>query len=177
MNVSPIIKKALSGDEKSKTLIYENIYTTVYGTCMKYSKTEGEDYSQDCFIRIFDVLHLFNGESLKHLRGWCKRICVNLVLSDLNKKKIKYSWDSLISNIPNDDSISHTEMIYSEDEIEIAIDQLSKKQRNVFNLFVREGYTHKEIGWKLNMDEKTSKSNLYLAKNRLKVLLSNNKIK
>lgn len=179
MDLRPIITKALDGDEKSRKIIHDTIFSTIYATCNKYSPTEGEDYTQDCLIRIFDILHLFTGNSIKHLCGWSKRISINYVLSEKKRNKIKISWEANISNIPYDDS-KINDLRYNEEEIQTAIDKLTTHHRTIFNLFVREGFSHKEIGEKLNIDDTVSKASLYLAKKRLKKLLekaNNNTIK
>lgn len=170
MNLQLIIADSLAGDEKAKKIIYDKIYSTIYATCMKYSPTEGEDYTQDCLIRVFDILHLFTGDSVKHLCGWVKRICINYVLVEKKRKKIKISWEANITNVPYEESVSN-ELKYTDEEVQNAIDKLSKHHRTIFNLFVREGYSHKEIGEKLNIDDNASKASLYLAKKRLKALL------
>ena len=107
------------------------------------------------------------------LGGWIRKVIVNTALQHLRKAKLQYQS---LDNI----QISDFEEISIEEEDQSRVKELTKHLQNlpdgyrtVFNLYVIEGYTHKEIAEELGISEGTSKSNLAKAKRNLKKALQN----
>ncbi len=134
--------------------------------CLKYSrnKTEAEDSLHDSFMTIYDKIGQFTGKG--SFEGWMKRITVNTVLQKYRKEQhlnvVSENMGDEI-DIESDD----TNNIKLSTLLEY-IQQLPNKYRLTFNLYVLDGYTHKEISELLGTSTGTSKSNLARAKMILK---------
>lgn len=129
--------------------------------CLKYSrnKTEAEDNLHDSFITIFDKLDQYSFKG--SFEGWIKRITVNTVLQ-------KYRKDQHL-NVVSEDIEDEIEVDTEDTDISLStllgyIQELPHKYRLTFNLYVLDGYSHKEIGEMLGTSIGTSKSNLARAK-------------
>ncbi len=129
--------------------------------CLKYSrnKTEAEDNLHDSFITIFDKLDQFSFKG--SFEGWIKRITVNTVLQ-------KYRKDQHL-NVVSENIEDEIEVDTEDTDISLStllgyIQELPHKYRLTFNLYVLDGYSHKEIGEMLGTSIGTSKSNLARAK-------------
>ena len=107
--------------------------------------------------------------------GWMKRIMVNEALMHLRKHK-NMSMMREIGDVQVADNDSIESQIYA-DEIVALLDQLPPGYRTVFNMYVIEGYKHREIAEELGISINTSKSQLILAKKRLRQLIKKNRAK
>ena len=134
----------------------------LYGVCLKYSrnKSEAEDNLHDSFMTIYEKLHQYGSKG--SFEGWMKRITVNTVLQKYRRK------DPLSLLSPVED---RTEDTRTGDELEVSLGQLLQyiqelphKYRITFNMYVLDGYTHKEISEILGTSPGTSKSNLSRAR-------------
>lgn len=145
---------------------------------MRYSRDqdEAQDIVQNGFIKIFNKIEVYNFEG--SLEGWIRRIMVNTAIDHIRKNKrdpFSIEDEDRIESADVDNVFVQEE----EEEIKIkaeiamkAISKLSPAYRTVFNLYVIEGFTHKEIAEYLGISEGTSKSNLAKAKQKLKEELS-----
>lgn len=123
------------------------------------------------FYRIMQKIGSFNGSG--SFEGWMRRIAVNECLMLIRKKKM------LMIDIDGAREISNKEQsiadILEYNELLEILDELPTGYRTVFNLFVIEGYKHREIAEKLEISINTSKSQLILAKKRLAEILNKKK--
>src|SRR5690606_26753951 len=126
--------------------------------------SEAEDNLHDSFMTIFKKI---NGYSYKgSFEGWIKRITVNTVLQKYRKQG---TFDSLPYNLEEDINVSTEQQEeYSLDYLLGIIQSLPDRYRLTFNLYVLDGYSHKEIATMLDISEGTSKSNLARAKMALR---------
>lgn len=174
MNETDIIKGCLRNDRASQKMLYETFYSKMLGVCLRYSKNndEAQDILHEGFLKIFNSLKKFNATG--SFEGWIRRIIVNTAIDHLRRNKQNY-WivstvyandkaSAVAEEIDEDELSSHI----SQEEILKAVQQLSPAYRTVFNLYVIEEYTHKEIAELLDISEGTSKSNLSKAKFNLK---------
>ncbi|MEM9888406.1 MAG: RNA polymerase sigma factor [Bacteroidota bacterium] len=150
--------------------LYETYYGKMMGVCMRYADSEDEalDLLHEGFMKVFR--HIGKYQSGTSINAWMRRIMVNTCIDAYRKKVRRRTEDieeaySLSSDAA--DAISQC----SEREILEAIQQLSSAYRTVFNLYIIEGYSHKEIANKLDISESTSRSNLVKARTKLKSLL------
>ena len=179
MNEIDIIKGCLKNDRMSQKALYEGYYGKMLGACMRYAKDrdEAKDMLQEGFIKVFNNIQNFNNKG--SFEGWMRRIIVNTCIDQIRKNKKNYLIVSTVN--ANDQGITPAEEIdeddladrISEAEILRAVQDLTPAYRMVFNLFVIEEYTHKEIAELLDISEGTSKSNLSKAKFNLKKNLMN----
>lgn len=166
-----IVKGCKRGDEQAQFQFYRLFSKLVYSICMRYAKDvpEAEDIMQEAFINLYRDLYQFKASGA--LGGWVRRVTVNTALRHVRKKRMVFSdveISTLTNSIVTDDEIMGT---LRAKEIMRMIQLLPDGYRMVFNLYVIEGYSHKEIAAQLGIAINTSKSQLSRAKKQLKGLL------
>ena len=173
MSLEKLIQHCKKGDRKAQEQLYRKYASVLFGLCLKYSrnKTEAEDNLHDSFLTIFDKIGQFKFKG--SFEGWIKRITVNTVLQ-------KYRKDQYL-NLVTDNLEEEQEVDYEYPDIQLStllqyVQELPPKYRLTFNLYVLDGYTHKEISELLGTSQGTSKSNLSRAKKILKEKLKNENI-
>lgn len=162
-NVKQLVKDCLDGQSGAQEKLYRAFSAKMYALCLRYAnnKDDASDILQDGFIKVFTKLHQFNHAG--SLEGWIRRIIVNTALERFRRPVVEQRFTREIPDIPEDES---TEMIMDIPESELLkfIQELSPQYRSVFNLYVIEEYSHKEIAEMMNISEGTSKSNLSRAR-------------
>jgi len=164
-SLEDIIKGCKKGNRNSFSMLYKTYAKKVYPICLRYSHNmqEAEDNLQDGFITIFKKIKTYKGDG--SFEGWLKRIFVNQCLNNIRKSK-KIINDEISDEIPDD---NEDEIIKIEtDTILELIQDLPTQYRLVFNLYILDNYSHKEISKELSISTNTSKSNLSRAKYILK---------
>jgi len=137
--------------------------------CLRYGKNnyEADDIFQEGLIRVYKDLHQFD-ETRSAFETWSSRLMSHAALRYLKKN----SWHQTISNIDDASECSEeNETIYDQlaaKELTTLIQQLPIGYRIVFNMYVLEGYGHKDIAKELGITEGTSKSQLFKAKKMLR---------
>ena len=141
--------------------------------CMRYAKTkeDAEDILQEGFLQVF--MSIKQVKTNGALEAWMRKIFINCALQKLRNKKNK-------SALIDIDSLPDSQMMSCKAEEDIdtkflirCIQNLPLISRLVFNLYVFEGFKHKEIAGMLKITEGTSKSNLFDARSNLKKQLKN----
>lgn len=167
-----LIEGCLKGDVKIQKSFYHNYADTMYAICLRYSSNQDEakDFLQSGFIKIFNNLDKFRFTG--SLEGWMKRIMVNNALEQL-RKKMRFSQMDDINEVrlPADIGVTHNMHGLEVNDILEQISKLPTGYRTVFNLYVLEGYSHKEIAEQLGINVGTSKSQLSKARNMLQQML------
>jgi RNA polymerase sigma-70 factor (ECF subfamily) len=155
--------------------LYEKYSARYFGVCKRYLKNIelAEDVLVKGFLKIFDHIDSFEGKG--NFEGWMQRIMVNECLMELRKKQ-DFTIYLETSNIQPQRDATVLENLYEQDILKL-LDFLPVGCRTVFNLYVIEGFKHNEIAEQLGISEGTSKSQLNLAKEKLKVLLNEYGIK
>ncbi len=161
---SDLIKGCIAGDRRMQEELYRRFASKMYAVCLRYANNadDAQDLLQEGFIKVYRNLHRFRAEG--SFEGWIRRVFVNTSIEHFRKKSTKMSMvtDKEESNIEDAD-ITALQRLAEKDIINI-IQELSPGYRTVFNLYVVEGYSHKEIGDLLGISEGTSKSQLARAK-------------
>lgn len=181
MNNEASEKKILEGCQNGKREYQEQFYQLFYGKmmaiCLRYSKDteEAKDILQEGFIKIFGNIKQFKSEG--SLEGWVKRIMVNTAINFYHKNKKNNTTtfeDSLLDNnvYYEENNADDALQNLSYEDILVFIRKLPPAYQTVFNLYVIEQYSHKEIGVLLNISEGTSKSNLAKARAKLQKMLN-----
>lgn len=165
MNLENIIYNCKKGDRKAQELLYTTYAPVLYGICLKYSKnkTEAEDNLHDSFMTVFEKIGQFKNKG--SFEGWIKRITVNTVLQKYRKEVY---LNVVSENIEEEITV---DSLFSEIELDTLLNyirELPDKYRATFNLYVLDGYSHKEISELLGTSIGTSKSNLARARILLK---------
>jgi RNA polymerase sigma-70 factor (ECF subfamily) len=174
MSLEQLIIKCKKNNRNAQGELYNRYAKKLFTLCLKYSKdyAESEDNLQDAFVTIFKKIKQYNNKG--SFEGWMKRIVINTALQ-------RYRKSSVLDVIKDDTVIEdvvevEAEQVPLEFLLEI-IQQLPDKYRLVFNLYVLDQFSHKEIAEMLNISVGTSKSNLSRARHILKEKLETNHFK
>ena len=160
---SDLIEGCLRGDRKMQQELYQRYAPKMYGVCLRYagSVEEAEDILQEGFIKIFNKLGSYRGEG--SFEGWIRRIFVNTAIEHYRKKIYLQPITETEENTVEGKYLSVLDSLAEKDIIRL-VQQLSPGYRTIFNMYVIEGYTHKQIAESLGISEGTSKSQLSRAK-------------
>jgi RNA polymerase sigma factor (sigma-70 family) len=172
LSLDQLIQKCKKNDTKAQSDLYKLFSSKLFALCLKYSKNyaEAEDNLQDAFVTIFKKISQY--ENKGSFEGWLKRIVINTALQRYRSKGV--------FDIVNEEQIEDISIEVENDTIDIAfllnsIQELPNRYRLVFNLYVLDGYSHKEIGEMLEITTGTTKSNLSRARMILKNKIENYK--
>jgi RNA polymerase sigma factor (sigma-70 family) len=153
----------------AQRILYEQLAPKLYHTCRRYLRNqhEIEEVLADTFYIILTRIHQL--KEVQAFEGWARRIAVNQCLAFL-KKQTSFSifLDDTMADTQADDSIDAP--MDAEDLMKL-LAQLPDGCRTVFNLYVIEGYAHKEIADMLGITEGTSKSQLNFSRKKLQELV------
>lgn len=165
MGLNKLIRQCADNDRKAQEEVYKLFAGKLFSICLKYSKNkqEAQDNFQDGFVTIFNKVgqFKFNGS----FEGWMKRVMINTVLVKYRKKNV---LNIVTEEIPDEVIVDIDEEEISLDYLLSLIQELPDRYRMVFNLYVLDGHSHKEISKMLHIAEGTSKSNLARARAILK---------
>lgn len=147
--------------------LFERYSSRFLGICRRYVNNLGdaEDIMVNGFMKIFDKMDQYTGEG--SFEGWMSRIMVNESLTHIRRNK-NMSVEVSIEKAAYEPDYKTTLDDLETDQLLKLIDEMPVGYRTVFNLFVLEGYSHKEIGEILNIAEGASKSQLSRAKTYLR---------
>ena len=141
----------------------------MFTVCLRYGhdRHDAEEILQEGFIKVFSSLHQFRGEG--SLEGWIRRVIVTTALQHLRSRmglRAVHAVERLEDHDQQNDV--NIESSLTAKELLVLIRDLPTACRLVFNLYVFEGYKHKDIAEILQITEGTSKSNLFDARRMLK---------
>lgn len=172
-NVNKLIKGCIESDRKSQQTFYQAFYGKMLSVCMRYAdnREEAKDMLHDGFIKVFASLNDF--EFKGSLEGWIRKIVTNTAIDTVRKKKNfiveleeNHNYDHFFDD--NLETKEQQEFVTLKAEtMMLLIQKLSPMYRTVFNLYVFEDLSHKEIAEQLNINIGTSKSNYAKAKKNL----------
>ena len=169
-----IIQLCIQQDAKAQKLLYDRYAPKMFGVCRRYllNREDAEDVLVEGMFRVFDNIQSYQGTG--SFEGWIRRIVVNEALMFLRKKRL-LTVDTDASELQNLElstplSIEHE--LAAQDILKL-LEQLPTGYRTIFNLYVIEGYKHIEIAEMLGISINTSKSQLILAKEKLKKMVIN----
>lgn len=154
-------------------LLYTRYASKMYAVCLRYcgSADDAQDLLQDGFIKVFQNLEKYRGDG--SFEGWIRSIFVNTSIEHF-RRKIKFTSVSETQEDTIEDKEWNALETFAEKDIVKIIQQLSPGYRQVFNMYVIEGYSHKEISEIMGISEGTSKSQLARAKAILKNIIETN---
>lgn len=160
-STEPILRGCLAGDRASQARLYHLFANKMMALCMWYARNreEAEEILQDGFVRVFRYLHTYKFEG--SFEGWVRATMVSAALSKYRSKTSNMWVVTEYNGNVHDVSVEAIFISrYDEEELMKMIQQLPPACRMVFNLYVFEGYKHREIAKALQISEGTSKSNL-----------------
>ena len=160
---SDLIRGCMESDRRMQEELYRRFSPRMYAVCLRYAGNaeEAEDILQEGFIKVFKKLDSFRNEG--SFEGWIRRIFVNTAIEHFRRKKYLLPVTEKEENTIEGKYTSVLDDLGAKD-IMALVQELSPGYRTVFNMYVVEGYTHKEIADQLGISEGTSKSQLSRAK-------------
>jgi RNA polymerase sigma factor (sigma-70 family) len=175
-----VIRLCKKQDRTGQELLFKKYSAAMYGVCVRYVKNreEGRDLLHDGFIKVFDKIRSFKGDS--NISTWMTRIFINLSLDHLKK--------AVSRNIYSDMENPAFDLPEYEDDTEISINSVSGGQvleavyklpdryRLIVNLHIVDEYSHREISEMLGIPEGTSKSHLSRALKLMTNMIAQTKI-
>lgn len=175
-DLSKIIRLCKKKDKAAQKHLFDVYSPVLFGICLRYGSDydDAEDILQKGFIKILTKIKQYREEG--SFEGWMKRIMVNTAISHYHKhKKHRENYD--VSEMTETPDAAVTQNTYASadftrEELLTVIQKLPEGYRTVFNLYAAEGYKHKEIAEKLDININTSKSQYSRAKKLLQQKLS-----
>ena len=160
------IEGCKKGDSTAQRNVFNHFSGKMYAVCCRYvkDKMEAEDVLIVAFNKMFERINQFKSEG--SFEGWIRRIVVNECLTWLRKHKYMMVETEIEAVEGELDFQVLDEKLQADDLLKL-IDRLSEGYKTVFNLYAIEGYSHKEIGEMLGINENTSKSQLSRARAQL----------
>jgi RNA polymerase sigma-70 factor (ECF subfamily) len=177
--IKDIIEGCVRGEKRSQDLLYRKFASLLFGICLRYAKNkmEAEDVLQEVYVKIYNNISSYHHDG--SFEGWLRRIAVNTSIT-YYRKNLKHAFQEDIDDVVQhkNDPLQFDDLEFTQEELMNCIGKLPTGYKTVFNLYVIEGFMHKEIADMLNIDVNTSKSQLSRAKSHLqKELAEISKIK
>ncbi len=169
-----LIKDIKKGNKNSFNILYKRYYRLHMLTCLRYVKhrPEAEDLLQEAYIKIFKDLHQFNPEKGKYV-NWSNRVTINVCLQYLRKNNILSNFDNIVDikgELPAEEPKAIDNLKLK--DLTNMIVSLPKGYRTIFNMYVVDGFNHREIAEQLGITENTSKTQLMKAKKALRLKIT-----
>jgi RNA polymerase sigma-70 factor (ECF subfamily) len=168
-DLNNIIEGCLREKRKYQEQLFKLYYGKMMGVALRYTKDRdtAQEIVQNSFIKVFEKLSTFDQKG--NFSSWISRIVANTAIDFIRKSKNNpfLTDENYVFDNANDEISEFDDLELSSIKTEIilkAIQQLSPAYQTVFNLYVIEDYSHKEIAEMLGISEGTSKSNLSKAK-------------
>ena len=169
MTEQEIIQGCRKQNRKAQQALYDKYAPKMFGVCKRYLKNreDAEDALVDGLFKAMTKINMYSGNG--SFEGWIRRIVVNESLM-LLRKNHNFKMTIEISNVTIKTKVTIEDDLAAQDILNL-LEKLPTGYRTVFNLFVVEGFKHREIAEQLGISINTSKSQLILAKKRLKNLV------
>jgi RNA polymerase sigma factor (sigma-70 family) len=166
-----IIQGCMAGDRKFQQALYNQFSGKMFSVCLRYANeyNSAQDLLQEGFVKVFKNIEKFRSEGA--FEGWVRRIFVNTAIEHYRKHVNLYALHDSEVNYYEAYEDNALETLKHADILKM-IQTLSDGYRTVFNLYVIEGYSHKEIGEMMNISEGTSKSQLARARYLLQKMIT-----
>ncbi len=172
MTEKELISSCCKQNSKAQKMLYEQYGGYLMSVCLRYAgnREDAEEVFHDTMMKVFDNIRSFKGNS--SLRTWINRIGINTALDFLRKRKnalmIEHISDQVLEM--KDNPIEEEISIEAETAMKV-LQKLPVNQQIVINLFMIDGYSHKEIANQLNISEEASRSQYSRAKKQLSELV------
>ncbi len=159
-----VLEACKKGNPRAQKAVYDALSGKMFAVCLRYmgDRETAADILQDGFVTLFTKLESYSGEG--SFEGWARKIFVNTALMSLRKHDVLKQSDDVdeARGIIADTPSATAQIGYK--ELLKMVAALPPGLRTVFNMYVIEGYSHKEIGEALGISEVTSRSQLQRAR-------------
>ncbi len=156
----------MKADNKARKELYERYGSSLMAICLRYigDRESAQDVLHDGFIRIFQSFGQFSYQGKGSLKAWLSKVMVNEALGYLRKHIQVSRQEVLMDEVPDTEELDEETNDIPRPVLMKMITELPDGYRTVFNLYVFEGKSHKEISSMLGITEHTSSSQFYRAK-------------
>jgi RNA polymerase sigma factor (sigma-70 family) len=165
-HLEKVIEGCIKNKRKAQIELYTHYAPSLLAVCMRYvaDKSEAEDILQESFLKILNNIKEYAGKG--HFENWMRKIVINTAITHFHKEKKHYYHEEIetVKDYEIQFQLS-PEKEFEANELNELLTKMPDGYRVVFNMFAIEGYKHKEIAEKLNIDENTSKTQYLRAKN------------
>jgi len=171
-----MIQGCLRNEAAAQQELYHKYSPKMLTVCYRYAKSreDAEDMLQEGFIKVFMQIRQFQHKGA--LEGWIRKIMVHTCINSLKKnRKFTESVDLIHASAVQIREEIIPSIIQAKQVVE-CIRMLPLGYRTVLNLFAIEGFSHREIGDMLDIEESTSRSQYTRAKSMLEEILVQKKI-
>lgn len=172
-----LAKACTDGNDRAQAELFNRYSEQMMAVCLRYGSCyeEAQDMFQDGFIKVFKKIHMYNGKG--PLGAWIRRTIANNALDHLRKTKRErenvsmFKVEYKLESDEFDDPFADEGVKITSDRLTELIQQMPTGYRTVFNLYLIEDYSHKEIADQLGIAESTSKTQYRKAKAFMRKLL------
>ncbi|MEO1052524.1 MAG: RNA polymerase sigma factor [Bacteroidota bacterium] len=166
-----LVKECQRNNQKAQRQLYEKYKGRLIGLCLRYTKDResAEDIFHEAFIKIYREIG--NLRKVESLYSWLRSVTISTAINHYHKNR---KHQDCLGIIDFEESNNDYDRIFSDlnaKELLALVQALPDGYRVVFNLYVIDGYKHKEIAEMLDISENTSKTQLLMAKRQLKKIL------
>jgi len=166
-----LVKGCARNDRRVQELLYKQYCSSMMVVCKSYAKNEEDaiEVLQDGFLKIFQQIDKYDA-SRSSIYTWMRTVMIRTAIDFLrrqNRKNVAVEWKEEFDPATEAEALQRM----SAQQVQWMLQQLSSTTRLVFNLYITEGYNHREIGELLNISEGTSKWHLGEARKYLLNLL------
>jgi RNA polymerase sigma-70 factor, ECF subfamily len=167
-----LIARAVAGEAEAQRTLYDRHVDRVYRLAFRLAGDDelARDFTQETFIRAFERLGSFRGDS--SLSTWLHSIGVSVALNGLRKVKRFRTREAVLDEAMMVSTAARRSEPDLKERLARAIDALPDGYRTVFVMHDVEGYTHEEIGVALGVQPGTSKAQLFRARAKLREALA-----
>ncbi|WP_448103411.1 RNA polymerase sigma factor [Pedobacter panaciterrae] len=166
-SINELLEGCKAGNRKMQEALYRQTAPKMLVVCMRYAKDkmEAEDVLQMGYIKIFQKINEYRGDGA--FEGWIRKVMVNTAIESYRKNL------RTMNVVPIEDAYDQPSTGFDfsrlgmQDLLKV-IQKLADGYRLVFNMYIIEGYSHKEIAETLGISEGASKSQLSRARAILK---------
>jgi RNA polymerase sigma-70 factor (ECF subfamily) len=173
--IAQLIKGCLKQSRSAQKIIYQTFYGFAMGICLRYASNryDASEILNKGFLKVFTSINRYDHRSA--FKVWLGEIMVNTSIGHYSNNIKTASFDDLdAAERTTKEEWANTKLSY--DDLLMKVQELSPGYRIVFNLYVIEGYSHEQISKMLNINIRTSESNLFKARRKLKeMFLKTNK--
>ncbi|UTW63814.1 RNA polymerase sigma factor [bacterium SCSIO 12741] len=167
----------MKDNRKAQFKLYNTCYSTLLAICLRYerNKEDAEFLLNQGFLKILTKLKTYSND--RPFEAWIRRIMINTIIDNYrkhNKEKSIVQFKDIQSDGSANDWVAFNvaDLQFEAEELLEMVQSLPPESRKVFNLYTMEGYSHKEIGVKLEISEGTSKWHLSFARKKLRAMIA-----
>jgi|SRR4030095_2980757 len=162
-----LVKGCIRNERRIQEVLYKQYCSSMLALCRSYAKNEEDatEILQDGFLKIFQQISRYDSNKAS-MYTWMRTIMVRTAIDFLrkqNKKQVAIEWREEHDPVIDAEALERV----SAQQILYLLQQLPEMTRAVFNLYITEGYNHREIGELLKISEGTSKWHLSEARKNL----------